>query len=82
MSTELIHLMSAYLITFAHFFVSPAINAPNSGVVIGVGTTPIASNLDFTSASLVQVMTASASLATMSLLVPVGAQMPYQPAAS
>src|ERR1700686_3868880 len=75
-------LMDANLTTLAHLAISSVTNLLNWAVVSGADSTPKAPRRDLNVASAPAATIAAASLATMSVGVPAGAVMPYQPAAS
>src|SRR6266436_8224156 len=68
--------------TFAYFAISPATNFLNSATDIGIGSTPKFSKRDLRLGSVTQAVIAALSFSMISLGVPVGAQIPYQPLAA
>src|SRR5262245_24579797 len=75
-------LMPANLITLAHFSVSSAMNFPNSGGVIGIGTPPRSASRALIVGSARPALIASLSLSTISAGVFLGTPTPYQKLAS
>src|SRR5262249_48610277 len=75
-------LMLANWITFAYFAVSSATNFLKFATDIGIGSTPRLSKRDLRFGSVTQAAVAALSFSIISLGVPVGAQIPYQPLAA